>query len=395
MWPESLKNGGTENAVARCARMGVTDVFFLAKGLAGTASYVSRFVPCDREHDLLGDLLTCAHRRGIRVHAWLTSASDEHYKALHPESGRCHLMRGKDRGHISLVDKGYQAYMQKAVAELCRTYAIDGLHLDYIRYNHLMYGWDENDMARYAAAGADLCHIRKLMERTFLSGNSQDENCIFDALRQGDASVRAVAQVRRADVVHFARTLCAAARAENSALTLSAALMPEGAYEDTAYADLHYGQNYEDAASLYDYVLPMAYSQAYEKDSAWVRSVAEGALKKGVRTVIGLHAYDGGTAYTLRDDISALKGLPVEGVCLFREGAFVPVFSDGEHWTLYNALNHPLTAVRTGACSAVFDPPVQPGEERAFSLPCPAEEIRVFSGETEVCAFRAGPSSLS
>ena len=395
MWPESLKTGGTENAVARCARMGVTDVFFLAKGLAGTASYASQLVPWDREHDLLGDLLACAHRRGMRVHAWLTSASDEHYKALHPESGRCHLTRGKDRGLISLADEGYLAYMQKAVAELCRTYAIDGLHLDYIRYNHLMYGWDENDRTRYAAAGADLCHVRRLMERAFLSGDSHGEACILDALRQGDASVRAVAQVRRGDVARFARSLCAAARTENSALTLSAALMPEGAYEDTAFADLHYGQSYEDAASLYDYVLPMAYSQAYEKDSAWVRSVAEGALKKGARTMVGLHAYDGGTARTLRDDISALKGLPVEGVCLFREGAFVPVFSDGEHWTLYNALNHPLTAARAGACSAVFDPPVKPGEERAFSLPCPAEEIRVFSGETEVCAFQAGSASLS
>ncbi len=390
MWPDSLKAHGTESAVERCARMGVTDVFFLTKGLAGTVSYASEIAPCDPGVDLLRDLLASAHRRGIRVHAWLTSASDERYKAMHPESGRCHLTRGRDKGLISLRDAGYLDYMQKVVRELCGRYAIDGLHLDYIRYNHLLYGWDESDRGRYAAAGADLNHVHSLMERTFLKGDSGEADCIFDALRQGDPSVRAVAQVRREDVRRFAQTLCAAARGENKALALSAALMPEGAYEDTAFADMHYGQSYADAAGLYDFVLPMAYSQAYEKDSAWVRSVAEGTLKFGARVVMGLHAYDGGTADTLRRDMEALNGLAIDGVCLFREGAFVPLFSDGDRLTLYNALERPITSLQAGTHSEVFEPPIQPGEERTLPLPCPSDELRVFAGETEVCAYVAG-----
>lgn len=390
MWPDSLKTHGTESTVARCAHMGVTDVFFLTKGLAGTTSYTSEIAPCESERDLLRELLDCAHRRGIRVHAWLTSASDEHYKALHPESGRSHLTRGKDKGLISLTDAGYLDYMQKIVQELCGRYAIDGLHLDYIRYNHLLYGWDESDQARYAAAGADLNHVRQLMERTFLKGDSSEPDCIFDALRQGDPSVRAVAQVRREDVRRFAQTLCSAARSVNKALTLSAALMPEGAYEDTAFADLHYGQSYEDAAALYDFVLPMAYSQAYEKDGAWVRQVAEGTLKKCGRAVMGLHAFDGGTAGTLRQDMAALKGLPVDGICLFREGAFVPVFPDGEKLALYNALERPITSLRDGNNSEVFELSILPGEERSVDFPWPPKEIRVFAGETEVCAYLAG-----
>ena len=256
--------------------------------------------------------------------------------------------------------------------------------------NHLLYGWDESDQARYAAAGADLNHVRQLMERTFLKGDSSEPDCIFDALRQGDPSVRAVARVRREDVRRFAQTLCSAARAVNKALTLSAALMPEGAYEDTAFADLHYGQSYEDAAALYDFVLPMAYSQAYEKDGAWVRQVAEGTLKYGARVVMGLHAFDGGTADTLRQDRAALKGLPIDGICLFREGAFVPLFSDGDRLTLYNALELPLIRIRTGIQETVFHPPIQPGEERRIDFRCTPDEIRVFAGETEVCAYLAG-----
>ena len=394
MWPDSLKKSGAENAMARCARMGVTDVFFLTKGLAGTVAYASEIAPCEPGTDLLRDLLNYAHRRGIRVHAWLTSASDERYKAMHPESGRCHLTRGRDKGLISLRDAGYLDYMQRVVRELCGRYAIDGLHLDYIRYNHLMYGWDESDWARYAAAGADLNHVHSLMERTFLKGDSSEPDCIFDALRQGDPSVRAVAQVRREDVRRFAQTLCAAARGENKALALSAALMPEGAYEDTAFADLHYGQSYADAAGLYDFVLPMAYSQAYEKDSAWVRSVAEGTLKFGARVVMGLHAYDGGTADTLRRDMEALNGLAIDGVCLFREGAFVPLFSDGDRLTLYNALKRPITSLQYKTHNVVFDRPILPREERCIDFPWPPEEIRVFAGEAEVCAYVAASGSL-
>jgi len=387
MWPESVRAHGAERAAALCAGMGVSDIYFLTKGLTGVVSYKSGIAPCDQGPDLLRGLLDAAHRRGIRVHAWFTSASDESYKALHPESGRCHLTRGRDQGIISLAHEGYMAYQQQVIGELCRRYDIDGLHLDYIRYNHLMYGWDENDLARYKNAGADTEHVIGLIRRTFLNGDKNEPQCVFDALRQGDRSVRAVADVRRADVLRFARRMIDAARAEKNDLILSAALMPEGAYEDTAFADLHYGQSYEDAAVLYDHVLPMAYSKAYEKDSAWVRQVALGTLKKGCRAVIGLHAFDGGTLRSLAEDIAALDGLAVDGCCLFRAGAFVPIFRDGAVCTLYNALSVPVTALRADAGGDILGGPVMPGEEKCFALPCPLETLHAYSGGTEVCGF--------
>ena len=138
MWPDSLLSQPAERVMDRCARLGVTDIFFLFKGLAGTVPFPGGLAPASCERDLPLELISGAHRRGIRVHAWLTSANDEHYKALHPESGRYHLTRGRDKGYISLTDEGYLAYMRGVVQELCRRYEIDGLHLDYIRYNHLL-----------------------------------------------------------------------------------------------------------------------------------------------------------------------------------------------------------------------------------------------------------------
>lgn len=294
MWSDSILLHGAERTVSYCAQAGVTDIYFLVKGLKGTIAYPSAYAPPASQRDLLKELLDAAHARGIRVHAWFTSTCDNNYKTLYPESGRCHYIRGKDRELIALTDEGYLSYMQSIVSEVCRTYNIDGLHLDYIRYNHLLYGWSEEDIRRYEAEGADIAHLRSLIEKTFYE-EEKDPDCIFSAFRSGDPSVLALAHVRRKDVVRFAETLIRTARNEKENLIISAALMPEGAYDDISFSDLHYGQNYEDAARLYDYVLPMAYTQAYKQDEKWLRMVAEGTMRRGLTAVMGLHAYEGGT----------------------------------------------------------------------------------------------------
>lgn len=391
MWPQSVSQYGANKVVKRCVLAGITDIFFLTKGLAGTASYSSAIAPHCSEHDLLSQLLRAAHAHGVRVHAWLTSASDEHYKSLYPNSGRCHYTRGKDKGLISLADPGYLAYMEQIVRELCREYAIDGLHLDYIRYNHLLYGWSEDDQARYAASGADVSHLRQLMDQTFLSGQHEHAQCIFDAYRAGDQSTLALARTRRHDVLSFASTLTHCARAENSRLILSAALMPEGAYADTAFADLHYGQSYADAALLYDYVLPMAYSKAYGQDSVWVRSVAEGTLKHGLQTVMGLHAYDGGTGPSLAADLSSLAQTEISGTCLFRYGAFALGVADGSTLRIVNTLDQAITSILTEGGKQLLPTGkrMEPGSEEVFPLSVSALPLRIFCGQSEACIYIA------
>ncbi len=390
MWPANVRRYGAERVTGQCAKLGITDLFFLVKGLAGTTAYPSAFAPPVCERDLLKELICQAHKRGMRVHAWFTSACDEHYKKLHPESGRCHLVRGKDRELISLADEGYLAYMENIVREVCRGYDIDGLHLDYIRYNHLIYGWAEEDVVRYRQHGADGEALREMMERTFCGGR-QDIEHLFDAYRAEDENLRALARARRADVWHFAKTLTQAAKAEKPDLILSAALMPEGAYEDTAFADLHYGQSYEDAAKLYDYALPMSYSCAYEKDAAWVKTVAEGTAKYGIKTVAGLHAFEGGTGVTLAQDIAALKDAAVEGICLFREGAFVMAYLQQNVLTLWNALEEPITSVKLCADGKEIslDVLLAPGEERQLSAPFAPEVLRVFGSDGEKSVYLA------
>ena len=386
MWPYSIQQRGAEAVVGWCAKANVTDIYFLVKGMAGKAAYKSCFAPNVCERDLLKELLQEAHAKGIRVHAWFTSASDGHYKEQHPESGRCHFVRGKDKRLISLADESYMAYMENIIREVFTNYDVDGLHLDYIRYNHVAYGWAPEDLERYAAEGADvdaLCGMMKQLCET------RDENPLLDAARSGDQNVLALARARRKDVVRFAQRMIRAAKAVKDNVILTAALLPEGAYEDTTFADLHYGQNYEDASKLYDYVLPMAYSAAYKQDGQWVKDVIERSIQRGLKTVAGVHAYEGGTGPSLKEDIDALADSPVDGICLFREGATAFAFANGENMTVCNALSETLTKViaAIGDETVEYERCIESGAEVVLPIKGIPQQVQVFAGAAERCVY--------
>ena len=390
MWPESLTKRGAAATFDACARAGVTDVFFLSKGLSGTAAFASSLVPpMVPGRDLMREALDAAHERGMKLHAWFTSASDARYKAAHPESGLYHYKNGRDRGVVSIADAGYLRFMREALADFLTRYDPDGVHLDYIRYNHLICGWSQEDQARYAEGGVSIPHIRQLMEKTFL-GDSPDGEAIFQAYRRGDQDALALADARRRDVARFAEGLCEAVRAAKPEALLSAALMPEGAYDDLAFANLHYGQNYDDLAGLVDAFLPMAYSKAYDKDAAWVGDVTRGSLRPGVQVITGLHAYEGATALTLRQDWEAALAVPgASGVCLFREGAFVYAFAAGKALELVNPLPEALIACRiAGKAGEEFvETRVEPGESRTLRLSFEPDAVRVYTEKGEACAL--------
>lgn len=395
MWPETVRQFGAGRVLSACAEVGVTDVYFLVKGLMGTASYVSRFVPqaCPGE-DTLRAALDAAHGLGIRLHAWLTATGDRAYCASHPSCGLTHIQKGPSDRIADMTDPGYADYMRRAVEELARAYDVDGVHLDYIRYNHLTSGWSARDLARYRAQGADTAYLKQLMDATFYQGGG-DGARIFDAFRTGDAQVRAMAQIRRENVAAFARALCTAARAARPRVTLSAALMPEGAYDDTAFADLHYGQNYRDAAALYDKALPMAYSSAYGKDSQWVADVARGAIARGLHTVAGLQAYEGGSTQALRADCRALRAVDgVAGICLFRAGACVLARQYGCTARVYNLTPSPITRMDialAGGETRQIRQQLPPGGAAELTLPDGGALLGACAGAREVCVALHDP----
>ncbi|MBR6826163.1 MAG: family 10 glycosylhydrolase, partial [Oscillospiraceae bacterium] len=338
IWGETVAELGADEVVARSAEAGITDIYLLVKGVGGKLGYNNTQFPenITRENmDVLQETIDAAHAEGIRVHAWLVTDQDETYKANNPDAGMWHYKRARDNENITPYDEGYNAYMAAIATELASNYEIDGIHLDYIRYNHLCNGWSELDFANLEAMGANIENVKYLINKTFYAdllpeGESTDGQYIFNALRNGDPDAMLIAQYRRQNVVNLAKTIIEAAKAVNPELVFSAAFMPEGAvYEgtaDKAFADLHYGQNYEDGAALYDYIVPMAYSDTYGYSPEDMAQIAQNIVAVGNKVVMGLQSGYPLTSGDLQGDIEAIRGLlpseDVLGIAHFRHALF-------------------------------------------------------------------------
>ena len=139
IWSSTIYEAGEDGAEAilsRCAANGITDVYILIKGTKGNLAYLNTEYKnlSYTDRDVLQEAIDAGHAHGIRVHAWICNTEDANYRAAHPKAGMYHYNTGYSSNRINLYDEGYLEYMQNVVRELA-AYDIDGLHLDYLRYN--------------------------------------------------------------------------------------------------------------------------------------------------------------------------------------------------------------------------------------------------------------------
>lgn len=366
LWSSTLHDATPvqcEEIFDRYEEMGVTDIYLLVKGTAGSVYFNDTTVALKKayaDRDILKEAVELAHARGIRLHAWITSANDTAYKTAHPDEGLYQFVRGRDNNIINMTSENFVSYMEDLVGEMVENYNVDGLHFDYIRYNHIANGWGPEDIAEMEKRGIDVDHLKKLLNKTLYDAD-KDGVTFLQAHANGDYDVLKFAQMRRDNVKNFATRLTNAAKKINPDLVISAALMPEGAYTGTynvsgmdslSFAELHYGQNYEDAANLYDYVTPMEYSADFTASSEWVAALAENAAQKGNQVVVGLQSYSPLSVQNLCDDIAAVRTAMaandnIKGISLFRTSQFSYVKS-----TVDSAKNAVQVQMMNGLMSA-------------------------------------------
>ena len=396
MWPNELIKFGADSVFEDCRRIGVTDVFFLTKGLSGRCAFTTVLAPSMLEgRDLLAEAVSAAHARGIRLHAWFTSAQDENYCALHTDSALVHYSKGPSSKTVSIANTSYIHYLCTLINDMLQHEPVDGLHLDYLRYNHLLYGWSDADLMRYAQRGVDVAHSRNLIERTFFE-KKENEQDIFEAFRSGDETALALAKARIEDVNQFADAVLDSVREGRNDLCRSAALMPEGAY-DLAFAHLHYGQSYHELSQRFDLIVPMAYSVSYGMDADWVGKVMVDATAHKTKMLAGLHAFEGGSGLTLCKDIRAAQNIEgVDGICLFRYGtSLISVVREGM-LELMNPTDTPVTRIAfyDGTQEESIEVSLATKQDIRIKLPFDAKILRAWSGEKEICAFMTESSSF-
>ncbi len=151
-----------ERAIAGAAGLGITDVIWQVRGQAD-AFYASAFEPWGEElctpgpagepippdFDPLATAIEAAHARGLRLHAWLNVMPLWKGKvpprfATHPYLAlpglRLRDLAGEEQplnDHYVIVNPANEdthTYLAAVVSDLASKYAIDGLHLDYIRF---------------------------------------------------------------------------------------------------------------------------------------------------------------------------------------------------------------------------------------------------------------------
>jgi len=132
-WPRTMK-------ILKGAR--VTDVFVNVAG-AGFAHYPSAILPRSKTFQQEGDQLAAAvaagHAQGIRVHAWMlcfsaTRGGPDTLSSFAKKGWRLKNRNGKLTEYVDPANEAVRAYVLSAVEELATRYAVDGIHLDFVRY---------------------------------------------------------------------------------------------------------------------------------------------------------------------------------------------------------------------------------------------------------------------
>jgi hypothetical protein len=114
---------------------------FYASAIAPVAAGYEKF-------DALAASITEAHKRGIKVYAWLPQFHDQAALRAHPEwqtraSGRGHSRSRADAGKNAAeyfanpIDPAVQAYEMSLIVEVVRNYQVDGISLDRLRFDDI------------------------------------------------------------------------------------------------------------------------------------------------------------------------------------------------------------------------------------------------------------------
>ncbi len=155
--------------VAFASANGYTDLFVQVRG-RGDAYYNSKIVPRSTllprgNYDPLSDIIPLAQAQGIKVHAWVNMylswsakklpADPTHIINRHPEwaevngRGKSDLdfvpqngNNGREGVYLSPLNDDVNSHLLQVINELVQNYDLDGIHLDYIRFQDRDYGYN-------------------------------------------------------------------------------------------------------------------------------------------------------------------------------------------------------------------------------------------------------------
>ncbi len=339
---------------------GITDVFLEVKLLSGKVIWPSDVakkygVPTIAGKNglepynltnIVKEFANALHRYGIRLHAWIIVWYDRFWGAKDP-MWHCSKWVSKSKfvkeykvtSRVRLFDEEYRRYLSDLVKELIIKCGVDGIHLDYIRWPHIVYSFGPKDYELAASKGINLSKVEELVILTFYGDPSKgippQPGLIFKKYYiEKDPDVVKWFELRREAVVAILKDVKKAAEEAGKEVSkeviLSAAVMPEegergiklcrtdlvtgkeycAVIPGKAWQWCHYGQRYSDFVKLGYWLIPMAYHRAWGKPPSWVGDVVK--YVRGVinevnpqdRVLAGVQAYGGVTLNEVKSAVN-------------------------------------------------------------------------------------------
>jgi uncharacterized lipoprotein YddW (UPF0748 family) len=290
--------------------------------------------------DPLAALLADAHAAGIRVHAWMSvnlissavdlPASPSHLIARHPEWLMVPRAIAQEVARVDPINPGYvgriarwtrgqresveglyasplipaaAAHVERVVADLARRYAVDGVHLDYVRYPSQEFDYSRFSIAEFRT------HLRPRLSapaRAEMDAAQADD--LFAYPDRFPAEWKAFRQARLTTLVARVRQTLKTVR---PAAMLSAAVVSDA--RDAADERLQDWRTWL-SSGLVDMVAPMAYTQEAARFAEQIAAARDIAGGRAVWAGIG--AYRLSPAQTI-ENIQAARRLGTAGFVLF------------------------------------------------------------------------------
>lgn len=274
--------------VVRHARQNGLNTLFVQVRGRGDAYYCGGLEPRAKAlakagpaFDPLAQVVREGHEAGLQVHAWVNacyvwsekkSPCAEHLVNAHRDwlavdraGRRCAV--GDSEVFICPGNPEARAHLAAVCRDLARRYAVDGVQLDYIRYNN-----------------GNTCYCGPCLKRfeAYVSRKSTPAKLAELRAKGRLGVVQGYAwswkQFRRDQVTALVREVRAAVKAERPAALLSAAVIPWGAFRDDFRKTEAYNTVGQDwygwiREGLVDAVCPMTYQANLAGFKSWVRGV--------------------------------------------------------------------------------------------------------------------------
>jgi uncharacterized lipoprotein YddW (UPF0748 family) len=318
--PQSIRN-----IVAEAARHNFNTLFVQVRG-RGDAWYRSDLEPRaealanqPKDFDPLALMIAEAHRRGLKVHAWINTyltwtgsrppKSPLHIVNAHPDwiardkanRFQMNASASVEGVYVQPANPEVQEHLFRVFTDIARRYDVDGIHFDFVRYPDADYDFSDATLARFQA------FMEPVMTESGRAAVRADKSrlaCVHTFPKEWAAW-------RREQISMLVRRIADAVHRMKPWMQVSAAVF---ANAEDAFNDK--GQDWQRwlAENCLDAVCPMAYSQ--DTDTV-VRQIAQAVAMAGEKHVYaGLGAWRM-TAAETASKIARVRALGVRGITLF------------------------------------------------------------------------------